>query len=495
MSPSKILFFLCISFVLGIFLESVYKIPQIFIWGFLLIGVLLIFIFLFFKKDVLIIAGFCLLFLIVGILRFQISEFNIANDKLSKLNGKGEVVLTGLISDEPDVRDTSQKLDVKVGDSIILVTTQRYPEYKYLGKVKLTGKLETPSVTDNFNYKNYLQKDGIYSVMNFARVEVAGKAKPNVIQAAYSGVLGLKGKLRQSLQKSFSPPQLFIIQGMVLGDKTAIPQDLKQKLSVTGVSHIIAVSGTHVVIITAILMSLLIFVGLKRGQAFYFSVVLICFYIILVGLPASGVRAGIMGIIFLFGQKLGRQNSSSRIIVLAAALMLLQNPLLLFYDVGFQLSFMAVLALIYLEPTIRFFFKILLEGFFKKEIIEKYDKILMMFSATLAAQIFTLPVIIYNFGNISFVSPIANILLLPIADLLMIFGFLSALAGIVFNYLGWILSIPAYLLLVYFIGVVNFFSKPWAFKTIENVHWAWLFVSYLVLSFTVRYLRKKIALY
>ena len=72
--------------------------------------------------------GFCLIFLVLGILRFQISEFNIANDKLSKFNGKGQVVLTGIISDEPDVRDTSQKIEVKVADSIILVTTKRYPD-------------------------------------------------------------------------------------------------------------------------------------------------------------------------------------------------------------------------------------------------------------------------------------------------------------------------------------------------------------------------------
>jgi hypothetical protein len=65
-----------------------------------------------------------------------------------------------------------QKLKVKILDSIILVTTNRYPEYKYLDKIKITGKLETPSVTDDFNYKNYLMKDGIYSVMGFPKIEI-----------------------------------------------------------------------------------------------------------------------------------------------------------------------------------------------------------------------------------------------------------------------------------------------------------------------------------
>ena len=107
MTPSKVLFFLCISFVLGIFFESIIKIPQIFIWGFLFLDFLAIVVFLFLKKDILLIAGFCFLFLILGILRMQISEFNIASDKLAKLNGKGQVVLTGTVFDEPDLRDVS----------------------------------------------------------------------------------------------------------------------------------------------------------------------------------------------------------------------------------------------------------------------------------------------------------------------------------------------------------------------------------------------------
>ena len=141
MSPSKILFFLCLSFVAGIFLESITKIPQIFILGFLLLAILLVCFALYIKcpaghfickRDLLILLGFYLLVFALGILRVQSSEFNIENDKLSELNGKGQIVLTGVISNEPDVRDTSQKIKVKVSDSIVLVTTNRYPEYQYL---------------------------------------------------------------------------------------------------------------------------------------------------------------------------------------------------------------------------------------------------------------------------------------------------------------------------------------------------------------------------
>ena len=97
MSPSKLLFFICLSFIAGIFLESVIKIPQFFLWAFFFISFAIIVISLLIKKDILIIAGFCLLFLAIGILRVQISEFNIANDKSSKFNGKGKISIIGII--------------------------------------------------------------------------------------------------------------------------------------------------------------------------------------------------------------------------------------------------------------------------------------------------------------------------------------------------------------------------------------------------------------
>lgn len=490
MTPSKTLFFLCLSFIVGIFIESIIKVPQIFLWAFLFLAVLLIFASLFFKKLIFI-AGFCLFFLILGILRIQISEFNVVNDKLSKFNGTGQVVLQGFVFAEPDLRDTSQKIVVKAQGSKILITTTRYPEYKYSDQLKITGKLEKPFETEEFSYKNYLMKDGIYSVMGFPKISVIGRQKPNFAQAVYSGVLFIKGKLRQSLDKNFSPPESLILKGIILGDKTAIPQDVKNQLSITGVSHIIAVSGQHVVILTSMLMAFLLALGLWRQQAFYFSSIFICFYIILVGLPASGVRSAIMGILCLLGQKLGRQAWSSRIIVLAGALMLFQNPFLLVYDIGFQLSFLAVLGLVYAEPLIRMFVKFLALIIFLKKLEGKYDSWIMMFSATISAQIFTLPVIIYNFGNISFISPLANILLLPIVYYLMLFGFLSAVFGAIFSWLGWILSLPCYFLMVYFLAVVKFFSKPWAYKMVENVHWVWLLISYMAISFGTWRLNKK----
>ena len=164
MTPSKALFWFCISFVAGIGLASSFgiaedkmiEIPQLFLWGFLFLAILVIFLPFVIRvnssiiRENSLIFGFCFLFLVLGILRFQIAEFNIENDMLRKLKIRPEkITLVGQIVDEPDVRDKFQKLRVKVDEtnSLILVTAARYPEYNYLDNVKITGNLKTPMVT------------------------------------------------------------------------------------------------------------------------------------------------------------------------------------------------------------------------------------------------------------------------------------------------------------------------------------------------------------
>jgi competence protein ComEC len=507
MTSSKILFYLCISFIAGIFLESLVDVPQTFLWGFLILAVFLILAEFIMPQNLLrnllrnklrtqnyfLIIGFCILFFMIGILKFQISEFNILNDELSKLNEAGKITLTGIIIDEPDLKDSSQTLKVKTDNfnSTVLVTTSRYPEYNYLDKVEVMGKLQTPMETEDFSYKNYLLKDHIYSVMYFPGIKIVRKIQGSPSSIVYSTILWVKGKLRDSIRTNFLPPSSSILEGVILGNKSAVSQDLKDKFRITGLSHIIAVSGMHIVILSSIVMYFLLLLGLWRNQAFYGAVTFILIYVALVGLPSSAIRAGIMGMIYLLGQKLGRQTMSSRIIVLAGILMLLFNPLLLFYDIGFQLSFLAVLGLIYFEPLVRNFIKFLLNKFLRLNLQKKYENLLMLFSVTLAAQIFTLPIIIYNFGNISFISPLTNMLILPVIYYVMLFGFLSSLIGTIWGSLGWLLSLPCYFLLSYVFWIIDIFSKPWAYKIVSNVSWIWIFVFYLISGVAIWFLNKK----
>jgi len=424
---------------------------------------------------------FLIVFLILIIWRYQVIELRMNNNELRKYNDlEKEITLVGTVVKEPDVRDTNTKLTIKINREKILVTVNRYPEYKYGDELKITGKLQTPPVFEDFNYRDYLKKDGIYSVINFPKIELFSRGRASAI---YAKILDFKDKLRESIYQNISPPQSSVLGAIILGDKNRMSDDLKEKLNIAGVRHITAVSGLHIVLISGILMSLLISFGFWRSQAIYISLAALFLFIALTGFQVSSIRAGIMGGLFLFGQKIGRKSISSRAIVMAAAVMLAINPLLLFHDVGFQLSFLAALGIIYLSAVFRRWIR------FVPEI--KLLPLRSILTMTFSAYLFTLPILIYNFSSISLVASLTNILILPFIQWIMIFGFLFGLAGIFWQGLGWLLSFPCWLLLTYLIKVVDLFSQPWAAKSIENIHWLWLLISYLALGFLTWRLNKR----
>jgi len=483
MTVSKIFLYFCLFFIGGIFLNLVIHIPQLLMLFFLILGIILISIppsLHFRKRAGFVVIGFCLLFLVAGIWRHQVSELQILNGKLQIYNDiEKAITLTGVVATEPDIREKSQKLTIKSEQLTIdnqqlaisnevLVTTNRYPEYQYGDKLKITGKLKTPQVFEDFNYKDYLKKDGIYSVIDFPKIELIERNQGNFI---YAKILVLKENLRESIEQNLSPPQSSILGAIILGDKRKISEEWKNKLNYAGVRHITAISGLHVTILTSILMTLLIGFGLWRQQAFYFAIILIAIFIIMTGLQPSAIRAGIMGGLFLLAQHLGRLSTSSRAIVFAGALMLAQNPLLLRLDVGFQLSFLAILGIIYLSAIFRDWLKFI-----------PWLQARSILAMTFSAYLFTLPILIYNFGYFSLVAPITNILILPLLPFIMGLGFIFGLSGIIFQPLGWILSWPAWLLLTYLTKVVDVLSSfSWSAYTLE-ISWIWLPISYLILG-------------
>lgn len=488
MVASKIFLYFCLSFIGGIFIGSFSLVFQPVLLAILIFGILLISVFWKYKKFV--VVGFCLLFLALGIWRHQGVELSVMNNGLRKLNdSKENITLLGIVATEPDIREKSIKLTLdnlvletkgNGGKSLpisgrILVTTWRYPEYEYGNRLKITGQLENPPIFEEFNYKDYLKKERIYSVMSWPEIELLTKETPSsVLEQGYAKILQFKEELRESIYQNLSPPQSSILGAMVLGDKRKLTDNLKEKLNIAGVRHITAISGLHVAVLTSILMTILIAFGFWRQQAFWFSAILIALFIIMTGFQSSAVRAGIMGGLFLLGQYLGRMGVSSRSIVIAAALMLAHNPLLLKLDVGFQLSFLAIMGIIYLVPVFQDWLRKIPAMFQLRNIL----------AMTLSAQVFTLPILIYNFGYLSLVAPITNILIVPLLPFIMLLGFVSGLTGIIFQPLGWILSWPAWGLLTYLVKVVDWFSGfSLTYLTIENIHWIWLIILYSILGF------------
>ena len=432
MFPSKIFLYLCLSFILGIFLASFINLSSAVYAVFFILG--LIFLCFFKKSFKYLIFGLCILILCAGVLSYKLKV-----KKMENLLKEEEIEFTGVITEEPDIRVNKVNLIVKNKEiGKVLVISDLPNKFDYGNKVKVKGKIKIPNVYPHFNYRGYLAKDGIYYVMYYPKIILLEEDKGNFI---YKEILCFKDKLRESIKKFISSPYNLILGAIILGDKKRIPQEWKNKLNITGLRHITAISGMHIIILSEILMLVLIWIGLYRGQAFYFTVIFIFLFIIMVGLPTSGIRAGIMGFLLLFAQKIGRLRSATRALVFSGAIMLGFNPLLLKYDIGFQLSFLAVLGIIYLAPP--------LSVLFRKIPNFRFFPLRNIISITLSAQIFTLPVLIYHFGYISYISIISNILIVPILPYIMGFGIAFSLFGIISNFLGWLISFPCWVLLVY----------------------------------------------
>ncbi len=514
MTPSKIFLYLCLSFIIGIFISSFFN-PALTCKGgvnfspvliLIISGILLISVFWknpegkpsasYGASKKLVIVGFCLILFASGIFCHQRAELSIINNQLSIINDtEQEITLIGRVISEPDIRKTNTKLTVDVKENLgkILVTTGKYPEYQYGDELKITGELKTPIEFEDFNYKDYLAKDGIYSVMyypaivSFAETRSRPRADENGsrLSLSYVKILGFKDKLRHTIGQNLSPPQSSILGAMILGDKSRISQELKDQWSRAGVRHITAVSGMHVAILTIILMTLLIGLGLWRQHALCLTLGIIIFFIVMTGLQPSAIRAGIMGSLLIFAQYLGRMNTSSRAIVFAAAIMLAFNPLLLKFDVGFQLSFLAMMGIIYLMPV----FQNWLNPVFARNSGANFLRDIL--AMTLAAQVFTLPILIYNFGYVSLVAVFANILIVPVLPFVLGFGFLFALVGIISPFLAWFFSLPCWLLLSYIIETVSWFASfSWASVGLE-ISWIGLLISYLILGYITWHFHQK----
>lgn len=472
MTKSKIFLFFCLSFIGGIFLGSIVIIPLTAKLGVLILGMLLISVLWPYKK--LVVVGFCLVLLVIGIGRYQQAESKI----VSKYDQ--EVILIGIVKAEPDIREKSMKLEIER----VLITTNRYPEYQYGDKLVIKGEIKTPPRFSDFNYQGYLAKEGIYSVMSFPEIELIEKNQGNFI---YAKILNFKNRIRNNINQDFSPPQSTVLGAMVLGDKSRISASFKEKLNIAGLRHITAISGMHITILSVILMNLLIGLGFWRGQAFYLTLILLILFIIMIGFPSSAVRAGIMGGLLLIAQKLGRMNQASRAIVLAAVLMLLINPLLLRFDVGFQLSFLAAMGIIFLSPFLQKWFS-LIPSHSLKSIV----------AMTLAAQVFTLPILVYNFGRISLIAPLTNVLVVPLMPVILGLGLLFGLLASVWLPLGKVLAFLLWPFITYLVKVVEETSKwPGASLIWQGASWIWPVIFYFFLLGIIYWLnrRKKLSFF
>ena len=408
----------------------------------------------------------CLLSLSLGAARYQWSLPPSGIDEVSRFNDrKYDVLIIGTLVDPPDYRDTYTNLRIRAQlvdngkklfevRGLVLARVPVNQAYQYGENLRLRGRLETPPKSEDFSYQDYLARQGIYSYMPDAEITVLPGSSANPVLAA---VYDLKSRLLDNTYQLFIDPEASLLAGILLGVDTGLSEPLQQAFKDTGTAHIIAISGFNIAIIAGIFIFLFTrLLGQRRGAVA--AVIGILFYTFLVGAEPAVVRAALMGMLSLFAVQVGRRQSGLNTLAFVAALMAVWNPLML-WDAGFQLSFFATLGLIlYGTP-----FQSAVEGFLGRHFsptgAARLAGILGEFVLlTFAAQITTLPIMAYQFKQISLVSFIANPFILPAQPAVMILGGMAVFVSLILFPLGRFLALLAWPLTAYTIRMVELFD-------------------------------------
>jgi len=448
-TKSKIFFYSCLFFILGVGIGSYFALPFWIIFCLLVSGCLALLIGWPGHKK-LIVIGLGGIFLFLGILRYMASVPEVSEKQIQFYNGQ-KVTFVGVVSREPDIRINNVKLKVKseklkvdngwkTVNGNVLVNAKLYPEYRYGDELEIICELQKPESIEEFAYDKYLAKENIYSLCYWPEMKILQNSQGNRL---FSVLLFVKNKFVNVVGKILPEPQAAFLGGLLYGARRGIPEDLMKG------------------------------VGIARKKSFWISLLGIFFFVIITGAQASVVRAAIMGSLVLLAAQVGRVSRITNALLAAAAAMLVFNPKVLAFDVGFQLSFAATIGLIFLAPI------------FEKYLVRlpKFLGIKDSFASTMAAITLTLPLILYNFGRISLVAPLANVLILSVIPTTMAFGFIAVLGGLLYLGLGQVLGWLAWLCLSYIIKVIEMLSKiPWASMEIGQIHWILLVVAYLIIG-------------
>jgi len=419
-------FLFCVTFIVGVATGSWGEIPKQWISYILIIGLSLLLIYSFKKKPLLILVGFLVLGLGAGV--FMADKASVKLNKLRNIeNFSQEIKIKAKIISEKEQREKYARYiikDLETNKGKILLLADKYDNFKYGDILKIQGMLELPQNFSDFDYQGYLAKENIYYISPFPTISILEKPESSIVNNFNNGLYRIKRKIRQNIIKGFSLKESNFLRAILLGDKGVVDEDFRRELSRSGTSHIVAISGLHLSILSVFIFSGLLTLGFWRKHATVITIFILIVFAVFIGFKASLLRAVFMASLAFIALSSGKLFRIKQALCYIASIMLLFNPLLLRYDIGFQLSFLAVLGIFLLKPLFDYIFQ---QKFKLSQVLTD------ILTVTLAAQIFTLPIIISNFGIISFIAPFVNFFVLLLVPFILGMGFLWAFFSIFIN--------------------------------------------------------------
>lgn len=397
------------------------------------------------------------------------------SDYLIKFAAQAETLITGsrylkvsgkvLVSFRRNQKYESQLKNIRGGDCVSVkgflrnITSIRNPgefDYgTYLRLQNIDAKFFANSIDSSFN-----KKDGKYNVN--ARI-----------------VLPVRRSLSKKIDKLIGGEEGRFLKGLLLGERSYIAPEVKNAFINAGVMHIIAVSGLHVVSITFIILIILQIFRIPPLLRFSLAGILLVYYALLTGWTPSVVRSVIMAIIYLGGRIVERKTDIYNVVALSAIFILMIDSKQIFHA-GFQLSYMAVLSIVYIYPRLNIFSKCYSgNNIFLKLLSGVWN----LFAVSLSASIGTVPFVGYYFGKISIVGVIVNIFIVPLSNIILMIGMISIgvsyISLTIASYYAEVARISTTLLLT---SVHKISEIPFALVHVTSSYTAWLCLYIIVFT-------------
>ena len=344
---------------------------------------------------------------------------------------------------------------------------------KFGNIVEITGTYEEPSTARNykgFDYRQYLKSRNIYGTIDCEKYEIIATNKINV---ASNIVNYVQNNIKENMFNILDEEQSALCVGILIGDREKISDITEDNFKKSNLTHMLAVSGSHITYIIVALTTILS--KTNRKFSLIITILFLLFFTVLTGFTASVLRASIMGIITLLASILHRKSDTINNLGISSIIILIYNPYLL-VDAGFLLSYAGTIGIILFSKKISNGISIIVNKINPnllnieqnnnskilsvKSIIEKIILYVnSSLSVTLSANIVIIPVMAYMFSTISFTFWISNILAGPVMEVVTIFGFIVYFISIIFPILAQFLGIALNLLLTVLLKIAEISSK------------------------------------
>ena len=334
----------------------------------------------------------------------------------------------------------------------IFVNTEKIPNVKIGNIIKVRGKLrqfEEAANKGNFDSRKYYLSLGFYGKIEAGTIEIINSNYSGIRQGLYE----LRMEIIERLEKLCSDNKgIFsiinnkngIIGAIILGDKTDLDSDIKELYSVSGIAHILAISGLHISFIGMAIYRLL-----RRRFRFLFSaavsIPVVLSFGIMSGFGISTIRAIIMFILKIMGEVLGRKYDAITAISLAGLVLLVQNPFVV-CNSGFQMSFGAIIAIVLILPIV-------------EEILNTDNKIIKVLSANFTISLVMNPILAWNYYELPTFSFLLNIVVVPLMSVVIVSSIVGIFCSCIMFGFGKIVIFPGCGLLELYTFLCNIINK------------------------------------